>query len=106
MATNAAAMPPAVWKNLRRDMLCFLDSVAPIAFTRASNSFCCADWGEGMNSSLELTWTGIGEGNSDSAASSLASSSGVIMGVASSVKDHRMPAPRLGKLALQNEEAS
>jgi hypothetical protein len=70
-------MPPAVWKNLRRDMPCFLAMRAPMSFTRASNSFCCAVCGDGMNSSLDTNCTGMGEGNSSSAPDSFSSSSGV-----------------------------
>ena len=66
---------------------------------RASNSFCCALCGLGMYSSLDTNCTGIGDGNSVSAPDSFSSSSGVNMtGCSSSVKDHRIPLPRLGKL--------
>ena len=67
MGRDAAAMPPAVLKNLRRLMPFFFAMRAPMSFTRASNSFCCGDCGAGMNSSLDTNCTGIGDGNSSSA---------------------------------------
>ena len=64
-------------------MPCFFAMRAPMSFTRASNSFCCALCGCGMYSSLDTNCTGIGDGNSDSAPDSFSSSSGVSMGVSS-----------------------
>src|ERR1700674_4702497 len=83
MARNAVAMPAAVWKKRRRLMPRRFAIRAPISLTRASNSRCFAVCGPGMNSSLETDCTGIGEGNSDSAGESRASSSGesMLMGV-------------------------
>ena len=98
-------MPPAVLKNLRRVMPCFFASSAPICFTRASNCFCRALCGEGMYSSLDAHCTGMGDGNSVSAPSNWASSSGVNMVWASSfVNGHRIPAGSIGKLASQQRE--
>jgi hypothetical protein len=72
-------MPPAVLKNLRRDMPCFFASSAPVSLMRASNCFCFSLCGGGIYSSLDETCTGIGEGNRLSAGESWASSSGVSM---------------------------
>ena len=60
MATKAAAMPAAVWKNWRRSRPCFLPSSSPMSSRRASTSFCCSLCGAGMYSSLEMICVGIG----------------------------------------------
>ena len=52
MATNAAAMPAALWKNLRRLMPWCFASWVPSALMRASTCFCFAVCGRGENSSL------------------------------------------------------
>ena len=60
MATKAAAMPAAVWKNSRRERPCFPPRASPMSRRRASTSFCCALCGGGMYSSLEMICVGIG----------------------------------------------
>ena len=61
MATNAAAIPAADWKNLRRLTPCLRASSDPYSLTRASNSRCFSVFGHGMYSSLETHCVGIGE---------------------------------------------
>src|SRR5689334_5384448 len=70
-------MPPAVLKNLRRDMPLRFARREPACLMRASNSRCRGVCGLGMNSSLDSDCTGMGDGNSDSAPVSFSSSSGV-----------------------------
>ena len=60
MATKAAAMPAALWKNARRLRPCFLPSSSPMSSRRASTCRCFSLCGAGMYSSLETIWVGIG----------------------------------------------
>src|SRR6266851_7436940 len=76
MATNAVAMPAAVWKKRRRGRPFLRPYSSPSAFMRASTFFCRSVCGIGRNSSLETTWTGTGVGlAASSAGASLARSS-------------------------------
>ena len=74
MATKAAAMPAAVWKNARRlTPWCFASRV-PSSLMRASTCFCFSVWGGGVNSSLETNCVGMGDGKDDVSAGSRSSS--------------------------------
>src|SRR5262245_38528556 len=75
MATNAAAIPAAVWKNARRLTPWRRASRSPSSAIRASTRFCRAVWGGGVNSSLDTNWVGMGPANAVVSAGSRSSKS-------------------------------
>jgi hypothetical protein len=80
IATNAAAIPAAVLKNARRVMPCLRASSDPYSLMRDSNSRCFSFCGDGMYSSLDTHWAGMGDGNAEvSAGRTSFSSSGLSM---------------------------